>query len=305
MISGLKRPAFPNAIDNTMRSSYVACPTRFYWQWIRRLTTEDKSVDLHAGGVFAYGLEVFRKQYYGQHLSIDEAVTATMTEMASSYGDFDPGNSNKTAAAVMGALLDYLDQYPPDKDMIQPLMSNGWPCVEFTFALEIPNTKHPESGQPIMYMGRADMIGVYQDSIYIVDEKTTKQLGPSWVKQWDLRGQLMGYVWASRELAQLPVEGAFVRGISFLVRGYGHAQVILPAQNWLLDKWLEQLSRDAMRMAKDWQANEWDQAFDQACTSYGKCGISELCLTPEPERWVNHYFVRNTWNPLNKNPEAA
>jgi len=48
-------PPFPELFDSTMRASLVACETKWYWEWLRRLRQTEKSTDLHAGGAFAEG----------------------------------------------------------------------------------------------------------------------------------------------------------------------------------------------------------------------------------------------------------
>ena len=299
------RPPFPDVIDSTSRSSFVSCPTKFYWEWIRRLTLAEKSPDLIAGAAFAHGLEVFRKKFYAEHLSLEDSHAAGLVALTESYGNYEPPEGHvKTWERMAGALDAYLKQYPPATDYIQPHIQDGKPSVEFSFAipLDIP---HPTTGMPLMYGGRFDLIGIYQDMLFVVDEKTTKQLGYTWLNQWDMRGQFMGYCLAAIMLGKLPVAGAIVRGISILKHDYGHAEVILPIQHWQLEKWFEQMKRDVRRMIVAWESGIWDQAFDSACASYSGCSMKRLCLSPEPEAWISNFYIRNEWNPLRANPEET
>ena len=55
--------------------------------------------------------------------------------------------------------------------------------------------------------------------------KRQRQLGDSWARQWELRGQFTGYCWAARE-AGIDVNGVLVRGVSILKTKYGSAQAI-------------------------------------------------------------------------------
>ena len=49
--------SFPEAIDNTIRSSFVACPQKFFYSHINKLSPQGTNVHLHAGAAFASGIE--------------------------------------------------------------------------------------------------------------------------------------------------------------------------------------------------------------------------------------------------------
>lgn len=298
---------FPELIDSTMRASWAACPTNFYWAWIRRLIPGQVSVDLHAGGAFAAGLEATRKAYYQYNTHPDDALHEGLVALSKYWGDFEaPEGHAKQFHVILGALEDYFREYPLQTDMIQPYRNpEGDPAVEFTFSIPIPGTKHPKTGNPILYGGRFDLIGVFNNVIYVVDEKTTGQLGASFAKKWDLRGQFLGYVWATRVLGGLPVAGAIVRGVGLYKTepAYRYMQVVVPVDDFLIERWLMDLRLDVERMISSWEHGLYQQNFSDSCIAYSGCANKILCKSKEPERFVNNYFVRNTWNPLAKNPE--
>ena len=295
---------FPAFIDSTMRGSFKACPQKWYWEWLRRLTLVEKSPDLIAGGAFAKGIEVVRHAFYGEGKSSDQAIYEGVIALIEFFGDYDPPESNpKTCARMVGALDEYFQVYPLETDYIKPVMLESGPAVEITFAIPL-EIKHPQTGDPILYEGRFDMIGLHQEYQlkYVVDEKTTKQLGPTWADKWTMRGQFLGYMWGSKHYG-IEVNGALIRGISILKKSYGHAEAIVTLQEWMLDQYIEQVHRDAQRMVEHWESNIFDKAFDEACNAYGGCGMKKLCMSPKPELWVTQLYRRNNWNPLKKNPE--
>lgn len=296
---------FPDYIDSTMRNDYVSCPTKFYWSWVRRLTRSKVSIDLHAGAAFAKGIEAARRYFHDGKCDEETAIAHGAKALILYYGDFDPGDSPKTLVNMVSALVYYFEVWPLSTDHLQPYRMAGKLAVEFTFSLPIPNTQHPVTGMPILYCGRADMIGQFGEQLFTVDEKTTKQLGPSWSKNWDLRGQFIGYNWAARELGNLPVVGTIIRGISILKNSHGHAEPIIYTPEWMIKKWLDQLSRDVNGMIRDWESGAWSQAFGDACASYSGCAFSALCTVPEPEFWIPNYYIRNEWNPMAKDPTEA
>lgn len=295
---------FPTLIDSTMRSTYVSCPTKFLWEWLYRLSPTEISTDLHAGGAFACALEAARRSYYERKESPEQALADGAIALIDYWGDFEGDEKNpKNLLSTLGALDDYFQQYPLQSDVLTPAVIGGKLGIEFTFAIPIPDTSHPVTGDPILYGGRADMIArMNNETLFICDEKTTKQLGPNWSKQWDMRGQFIGYTWAGRVLGRLPIMGTIVRGISFLKGDYGHASAMLFHPDWMIDCWLEQLSADVNRMKEDFLAGRWAQNFDSSCASYSGCPYQRLCLSEEPEVWMSQFYRRNTWNPLSKNP---
>jgi hypothetical protein len=269
------------------------------------------SVHLHAGAAFARGLEVARIEFYGNGKSAQEAVGLGAIALTRSYGEFSPTNpySGKTWDGMLGAYAAYFLKWPLDSDPLIPLRKiDGTPYVEFSFAVPVPGTRHPDTGDPILYTGRADMIGEVQGLKFIVDEKTTSLLGASWSRQWDLRGQFIGYVWAAQQ-SGIDVCGSRIRGISILKSGYGTADAVMYAQQWKIDSWLRSLRYDVDRMVRLWVGSEsrnsaashaWPQAYDHACTAYGGCPFVELCSVEHPEEWAETNFREEVWNPLTK-----
>lgn len=294
-------PQMPQVIDSTIRSDYVSCHTKGYWSFQRKLGPPYASTDLIAGGAFAKGLEVTRQAFYGEGLSLSASLEKGMLAAIVEYGDHEPIESKqaKSLERVLLALGDYFNHYNPSTDHIKPLMVAGRACVEFTFSIPLP-IDHPDTKQPILYAGRFDMLGVRNEQLVVVDEKTTSQLGPTWVNKWNLRGQFTGYIWACQRY-DYPVLGAIVRGVSFLKNSFGHAESIQLRAQWEVDQWYDQLLYDVERMKAAYLTGWYDQAFDEACADYGGCPFQQLCKAHDPEAWTSKYFIRE-WDPLAKVP---
>lgn len=320
------RTEFPEVLDSTMRGSWKACPRKFFWNYAFEIVPDGESVHLHAGGCFAKGLEHSRLAFYSGSQSYDEAVVTGAEALLKAWGSYNPGdNENKTVDRVLGAYEFYHSTYNMPSDHIQPYMVGGKPAVEFNFVLPIPGTRHPRSGQPILYAGRFDLLGNMrgQQTLFVVDEKTTSQLGATWGNQWLIRAQFTGYVWGARSFGH-PVAGAVVRGISILKEKYGNAESIVYRQDWQVDQWLENLRRDCEQMIAQWREMEekgidragilvddqgkiqaatppdstsFTQSLDQACAAYGGCPYLRLCDTPNPESFIPLYYKVHQWDP--------
>lgn len=299
---------FPTVIDNTMRNTFVACETRFWREFVENMGSPYPSIHLHAGACFAKGLEVFRLAFYLHDKSKDEALTEASIAMIVAWGDWEPRFSwqdkghPKCLDGILEALHFYLDTFDPLTDPVQPWKHDGTLGVEFNAALPIPGTKHPETGDPILYAGRFDQLVEYNGTLFIEDDKTTGQLGASWLEQWELRSQLTGYCWLAQAFGH-PVAGAIVRGIAIRKTGFECAQVITMREDWKIERWLTQLKRDVQRMIEMYENHKRgippNLNLGESCTSYGGCMFARMCQSQDPEIWRGEYGTR-VWNPLEK-----
>lgn len=292
------RLPFPHAIDSTILSTFRACPQKFFRQYHQHWKPGEKSVHLVAGGAFASGIEAARKAFFEGGASAEDAGAIGLAALIAAYGDFEcPSDSAKSLDRTMGALEFYLEQYPLGQDGMTPLLlPNGKRAIEFSFAEPLPFA-HPETGDPVLYTGRSDLIAEFAGGVYVVDEKTTSSLGPSWSRQWEMRSQFTGYNWAARE-HKIPTSGTIIRGVSILKTKYDTQQVITNRAGWEIDRWLEQVVRDLRRMQQCWEEGYWDYALDGACTEYGGCPFVNVCKSPNPDAWLETYFTKRVWDPL-------
>ncbi len=293
-----ERPAFPEVIDNTMRAAFAACPKQFYWEHIRCIAPAGTNVHLHAGACFAAALETTRLAYYQHGLTDSAALAAGLQRLIEAWGDFDSGDSPKSLERMIGAFEYYFSVWPLGIDYLTPVVRNGMARVEFSFSIPLPGVFHPLTGQPLIYAGRTDMIARHQNgTMFIEDDKTTSSLGQQWLRQWDLRSQFTGYIWAARQY-DYPVTNAIVRGVSILKTKYDHAEVITTRPQWHIDMWYMQLVRDLQRMVELWKEGYWDMNLADACNSYGGCPFVKLCDSSDPENWIGGNYIERRWNPL-------
>lgn len=200
---------------------------------------------------------------------------------------------------MVEALVAYFDHWNLATDHIKPhRLDSGKLMTEVSFCLPIPNTKHPETGEQLLYAGRYDMLAARNSVLLVEDDKTTSKLGSTWGNTWELRSQFTGYCWGAREFG-LPVAGTLVRGISILKNEFGFAEILTYRPAWLIDKWLEQLQWDLLQMCESYYAGTWQQDLDEACMSYNRaCDFMTLCATPNPEPLIPINYGTRIWDPL-------
>lgn len=297
------RPPFPEVIDNSMRSTFATCPRKMMLSYIEHWKPKSTSIHLHAGGAFAHGIEVARKAFYVHGLDAATSVALGWEALVARYStEYFSEDEVKSMERMAGALNYYFDTWPLGDDFLEPYLTpDGQRTIEFSFTVPLP-IDHPETGQPVLYYGRFDMVGQHKNNdLYVVDEKTASQLGNSWVEQWKLDAQFTGYCWGARQFG-LPVVGAIVRGISILKTSYGHAQSIQQRPAWMIDMWLEQVVRDIRRMIDMWKEGYWDYSFGPGCKMYGKCLFTDVCSSNNPERWLEADFEQRAYRPWEQQP---
>jgi hypothetical protein len=296
------RPPFPHVIDSSLVSAFRSCRRKGFLEYFEHWKSKGRNVHLHAGGAYAHALERARTCYYIEGLPSSECITKGLKALIEFYGDFEcPSDSAKSLERMCGAFEYYFTQYPLETDKAVPItLPGGKRGIEFSFAEPI-DASHPVTGDPLLYVGRMDMICEFAGGIFGEDDKTTSQLGASWPKQWDLRSQFTGYCWGAKR-ANLALTGFLVRGVSILKTKYDTLQAITYRPEWMIERWYEQLIKDVADMKACWESGYWDYNLDHACAEYGGCGFRQICLT-EPSnqvQWLETNFERRRWDPVTR-----
>ena len=299
------RPGFPELIDNTLRSDFIKCGQLAFRSHVQNIGPITPSIHLHAGAALAKAFEVTRRAYHETHLEIPECIRLGLQKLIEAYGPINlpqGKQGDKSLDNCIRAFDSYFQQYPLESDQLVPFVApNGKAMLEFTFSIPL-ELKHPQTGNPLIFAGRTDMIAdrLRSGQLFVVDEKTTTQLGEQWANQWDLDSQNTGYIFAARSYG-IPVMGAVIRGIGMLKTKITHAEVIVHRADWVIERWWEQLNRDVARMIRSWEEGYWDYAVDKAaCNAYGGCPFKMLCESPQPDQWLSTHFRKRHWNPLAK-----
>ena len=299
---------FPSAIDSSMLKTFKSCPRKFELQYLRHLHPTATSIHLQAGGAFAKGLETVRTSFHKHHKSPEESIHDGHIAAIKEWGHGPMRETEpKGLQNILLCISEYFAHHGLATDTIQPYNSSKiagitTPAVEFSFALPI-GVDHPETGEPLLYCGRFDMLGVYNNTLFVVDEKTTSRLGATWLQQWDLHSQFTGYCWAAQQYGY-PVAGAVVRGVSILSKDFGFADVITFRPPHLIERWHRTTQDYIHLMIESWKRNEFTFNLDDACTAYGGCPFKrESCDKADPEAWLSNFVVRK-WTPLHTTGET-
>ena len=296
----MERLPFPTVLDSTIMAAFKSCPQKAWLEYIQHWKLRDQSVHLHAGAAYAAGMEAARTAFYVNGQSEADSIAAGLQALMSAYGDFQcPPDSAKSLERTAGALEFYFSNYQLGHDKAIPMtLPGGKRGIEFSF-VEPLDIKHPETGDPLLYSGRMDMLCDYENMHLGEDDKTASQLGASWPRQWDLRSQFTSYVWGAARHG-IKLDGFLVRGVSILKTKYDTLQAITYRPEWQLNRWYEQLMRDVARMIKAWEEGYFDFNLDHACAEYGGCPFCDACQMRDPTPLLEQRFEQRRWDPITR-----
>jgi len=296
----MTRPPFPSVLDSSIMAAAHSCGRKVELEHFLHWKPQGISVHLHAGASYASGLEAARRAFYEQGASAEDSIAKGIGVLMAHYGDYQcPPDSAKSLERTAGALEFYFSRYPLGEDQAVPItLPSGKRGIEFSFAEPI-DIAHPETGDPIIYCGRMDMLCDYQSMKLGEDDKTASQLGASWPRQWDLRSQFTGYVWGAGRNG-IKLDGFLVRGVSILKTKYDTLEAITYRPEWQIERWYGQLLRDVRRMIAQWTEGYFDYNLDHACAEYGGCAFRNVCLMKDPTLLLEQQFERRKWNPLTR-----
>jgi len=298
------KPPFPRVLDSSIISTFRACEYKAWMEYFHHWKSRNPSIHLHAGKCFASALEAARIAYFVQGHAPEAAQALALETMRSEWGDFEaPADSPKSLDRMMGALVYYFERYPLPTDTARPIKLGDRYGIEFSFAepLDIP---HPETGEPLILAGRADQIVSFAGGIYIEDDKTTSQLGPSWARSWDLRSQFTHYCWAAHRMG-IRVDGVLVRGVSILKTRYDTQEAVTFRPPWMIERGIRQLEKDIRRMIRAWESDDWGMNLDHSCSDFGGCTFRQICLVSDPQPFLEAGFEKRRWNPLTRIEEVV
>lgn len=315
---------FPSVLDNTIVSTWETCPVKCVLGHFFHLKPRGPQVHLDAGKAYAKALEVYRGHFYGKGPlkgDFEQSLVEGLRALCRSFGYdedvdrvFEP--TKKSFIRMAELYVRYFDHFGSKTDPMRPAEISGEIMVEKSFTLEL-GLKHPDTGEPLLYHGRYDMLADYHGGLFVYDDKTCSQLGKTWASQWDFRSQFDGYCYGARANGY-PVVGAIVRGSCVYAQDVGYAESISYRKPWELDKWWQDLHEAVYNMIayygrmKEWEASKKEGTplvnaigqvpsrgkFSGACQDYGGCEMQQMCKAQNPARWVSEYQVR-VWDPRN------
>ncbi len=326
-------PFLPNtnirfAWDSTTLGALKTCPRLYQYQYILGYVSKEDNLHLTFGIHYHTAIERYHK-YRAEGMKRMEAYgLAVYNLLVDTYGwkaDTDtPTGKYKNRKNLIALVIDYLDHIKDDATKTY-IREDGRAAVELSFRFELDwgpkeAMKYPEGtsyiaiangdqrkvmGQPYLLCGHLDQIVTFNDSLFVMDHKTSKTtLGDYYFDQYTPNNQMTFYSLAAKIVIDSPVRGVIIDAAQIKLeepnafkRGMAMRTPEL-LEEWTADLrfWLDQAERFAV--ADYWPMN------DMACGMYGGCKFRDVCSKSPSTRkvYLKSDFVQlpkeERWNPL-------
>lgn len=274
-------------LDNYSLSNFQQCPSKF------QLRIEDGWTSRGRSAALAFGISMhagLAEWYKG--LGRAQAITAITTQWDIST----PIDDYRTMEKCISVFDAYARRYPFEAWTMMKDPS-GQPFVECAFSLDTGLVT--DLGTPIIYGGVFDGLVDYGGQIYVIDHKTTSQMGDYFFEQFKPNNQMCGYVWAARQLSQQKVTGVLINGICVLkVSAPKFDRQVKAFYDADIEEWLRDLQAVASQIEYHRKRGYFPR-HTTACTLYGKCEFHSLHLLStarERENLLDIDYVREPWD---------
>lgn len=264
------------------------------------------------------------------------AIESTFTESPPSlYPDY------RTSDYAVQSFHSYINHYKDE--VLTPYVHEGKPLVEFSFAYPLGKTELPtsvfkswgygtltndseiEASLPesnatvpvhIEWTGIIDMLAEVNDSLYVVDHKTTSIISQDFFDGFEIAMQPTGYFSAMKAaFPDLPIKGFMANVLACrkpvaAVTKSGKPTTSKPfeafrRQYHYSDWHVNEFKQDALALVEELFANVTNQFFPkktQWCVGkYGKCPYFDVCSLPPQSRLdmlMSDQYINNTWKPV-------
>lgn len=303
-------------IDNSTLEKFQTCSRAAEHYCIARRQRHGTAA-MNFGSAIHLGLETFYRKGFSH---LPEAVSNAL-ELYSRFQQSDP-DEWRTSTILEDTLIKYHDKYSKDEPISVIRDDKNVPMVEIPFSLvlgEILLDKKIDSYTSpdlptyihkliILWSGRIDLAANYgDDSIYVVDHKTTSIGGPQFFADFMLSQQMVGYNWALRKL--LPshrITGIVVNAIiqrkpTRTGRALEFERQVYFHQDWHINEWERDVIAEVERFVTCFISNSWPKATKWCFGKYGKCEYHDVCTLPPEQRHLmlqSREYSNVTWSPL-------
>lgn len=289
-------------VDN-LAVEHWSCPAKYDLRIRRGLVPLRRAPSLSFGVVIHAGLaEWYRTASLDAALNVVESVWT---------GEIEPGDF-RTLEYAKKVLREYVHTYP--KESWSPVLveqtftlSTGLFCdcvacgsseTELGFCMDCY-----EKAEPIEYGGIIDLVAEFNGTLYVVDHKTTTQLGRNdhsyFFSRFKPDSQLTGYIWAATQLTNRSVAGAIINAIGL----YKTGDVLFARQptgrnKFEITEWLDGL-RIVCSEIRRAEAHGVFRLDTGRCGDYGGCPYRPIHLLGDAtarQKKIELDYTMEPWN---------
>lgn len=297
-------------IDNFALQTFQDCPWKYNLRIKKGWTPRAKSAPLGFGSCMHEGLAAWYKT---------GSKAAALAAIEESWPLGMPSEDYRNKTKAVSVMLDYTKKYAAEGFSVVGAPDN--PMIEKAFTLDTgmflscikcgpvagawdmehgdtcPNCEEPL--EPIEYGGIVDGIVEFSGKVYILEHKTTSQLGSQYFYQFHPNNQVTGYIWGARGMSGRRVGGAIINAIGvYKASPTKFEREITTRSDSELEEWLENIRCSAELL---WQCEREDTwpTHSRMCTMYGRCEFHSVCVLAEPadrEKMLQSAYRLERWD---------
>lgn len=299
---------FQLAWDSTSLGLIQECARKYYLSMLAAgdqngYAARQESVHLTFGILYHGALERYdhaRANGDAHEAALHKAVRWTLEatwrrELGRPWASDDP---NKNRYTLLRSVVWYLDQFGENDPVETVTLANGKPAVELSFRLDLGIVS--STGESIVLCGHLDRVGIFQETSWVLDRKTTKStIGNDFFDKFKPDAQFAQYVFAAKVLWNMPVKGIIVDGAQIAVTFSRFQRGLISFTDDELAEW----QRDTIhyiRMAEYYAKEQYWPMNRKSCGNYGGCPFRPICSKPPAARatWLHTSYTKRMWDPL-------
>jgi hypothetical protein len=265
---------------------FQTCPAKYDLRIRQHWSSRKKSAALGFGGALHEGLAAWYR-------TKDRA--KAITAIHDSWPQNVPIDDWRTKEKCISVFMAYVKEYPEETFQVVGAPDN--PMVECTFTLDTGLCL--DDGEAIEYGGIFDGLVEYSGSVYVLEHKSTSQLGSYYFDQFKPNNQVTGYVWAAGLLSGKRVGGAIINALGIYKSSPTKLErQITTRSDASIMEWLTNL-KNSCEMIKERERTGYWPMYTGSCTMYGKCEYHDVHLLAtenERSRMLEQNYVREAWD---------
>lgn len=322
------------AWDSTSLGYLKSCARLYEYVIIEGWQPKGESVHLRFGQEYHEAIQDYEvAKAEGQ--SHTDAIHIAIRSLLSRTTDWivDEGSkagNYKNRGTLLQLCIDYFDHYADDPAETL-ILENGKPAVElsFSFALDWGPREQPlkQTGgaeepiehtwgttqvvksfsptQPYLLSGHLDRVVTFNDSIFVLDHKTTTTTPSQYFfSGFNPSNQMTLYTLAGRVVLDTPIRGVIVEAAQIMLdKPSRFVREPTHRTQDQLDEWVQNL-RYWFSLAEQYAEADFWPMNDTACGMYGGCKFREVCAKSPQVReiYLKSDFIKlateDRWNPL-------
>ena len=307
-------------IDNHILSTYEACKRKGYYRDVLELVPNERGpalgfgITLHAARE-AYIREALKSPaatVLDQSFAVEAGLVALREtwakEMPEEYKDPAKFLDKRSLSNAEKLFRGYIAKYGP-QDYVPMYVE-----VPFTVGLGVSL-----DGWEVVWSGIIDDLCRFDGGLYVVDLKTSSwPLGSTFFRNFRLSQQLMGYVFAARQIVSPDVIGAMIHGLWVHAEPIRKTTKTVPIDDYYkvdmyiwtdsqLEEWRTSVLSKVDEMQRAKLTEDFPMNLGQACSVYGKCSYQDLCLgSPEVrDRLIQLGYRHEKWDPIKQTEDLT